>query len=80
MKRSSKELRRYAKLALEGRYGIAIMGVLAAFGINLLGNLLAEKTGFSYLVFVPLLFFLPGVLLYLARFNEIKWNAILPQR
>lgn len=47
---------------------------------HLLGNLLAEKTGFSYLVFVPLLFFLPGVLLYLARFNEIKWNAILPQR
>ena len=41
MKRSSKELKRYAKLALEGRYGIAIMGVLAAFGINLLGNLLA---------------------------------------
>ena len=40
MKRSSKELKRYAKLALEGRYGIAIMGVLAAFGINLLGNLL----------------------------------------
>ena len=42
MKRSSKELKRYAKLALEGRYGIAIMGVLAAFGINLLGNLLAR--------------------------------------
>lgn len=40
-KRSSKELKRYAKQALEGRYGIAIMGVLAAFGINLLGNLLA---------------------------------------
>ncbi len=44
MKRSSKELKRYAKLALEGRYGIAIMGVLAAFGINLLGNLSGRES------------------------------------
>ena len=43
MKRSSKELKRYAKLALEGRYGIAIMGVLAAFAINILANLLTGK-------------------------------------
>lgn len=40
-KRSSKELKRYAKQALAGRYGIAVLGVLAAFGINLLGTFLA---------------------------------------
>lgn len=43
MKRSIGDLKICAKSALQGNYGTAILGVLAAFGFSVLGNLLAGQ-------------------------------------
>lgn len=43
MKRSIRDLKDCAKRALQGRYGTAILGMLAVFGATGLGNVLAGK-------------------------------------
>lgn len=42
-KRSTKEIKRQAKMALQGHYGIVILGLLFVYGANMLGTILASN-------------------------------------
>ena len=42
-KRSTKEIKQQAKVALQGHYGIVILGLLAVYGANLIGSNLSSK-------------------------------------
>lgn len=42
-KRTTKEIKRQAKTALQGHYGTVILGLLAVYGLNLLGTVLSTN-------------------------------------
>ena len=42
-KRKTKEIKRQAKIALQGHYGIVILGLLAVYGLNMLGTILSTN-------------------------------------
>ena len=42
-KRSTKEIKLQAKMALQGHMGIVILGLLAVYGLNMLGTILSTK-------------------------------------
>lgn len=42
-KRSTKEIKQQARVALQGHYGIVILGLLAVYGANLIGSNLSSK-------------------------------------
>ncbi len=42
-KRKTKEIKRQAKIALQGHYGTVILGLLAVYGLNMLGTVLSTN-------------------------------------
>ena len=43
MKRKSREIKLLARKALQGRYGVVILGLLAVYGLNFVGMILSVQ-------------------------------------